>query len=134
MVKKENPEEKTDRLFKTDIPIDVDLFYAIANAIAMEEHLGFGVMNTKKKEYLEVLKELRKIRGKIMKNIVMNEDNSIWCFLKHNFNLFYRLYECATKELGLGNKEKAMEYLDCAKKVYDIFWAVQILGKKKTKD
>jgi len=117
-----------EKLHKSDIPIDVDLFFAVANAVVNTEHMIFGYMCTGDEKYLEFAKEDRDDRAEALKELIVNDTHSKWCSLKHRTAIFYHLLEIGEKELKRGNKEKAKKFFKMAKKEYDKFWALQKIG------
>ena len=67
--------EKFDNLKKQnklDLSSDQDLSIAIMNLVSLEEHFFFTAMKTGKDENLDLLQEVRKMRGELLKKIVKN--------------------------------------------------------------
>ena len=65
-----NKVEKVTKEKKLDLSSGEDLSIGIMNLISIEEHLFFSAQKTGKKEYLELLKEIRSMRTDLMKEIV----------------------------------------------------------------
>lgn len=131
-----NPKETNERedSIKADLTHREDLSIAVMNLISIEEHLAFTVMKTKKQEYVEILAAVRKLRIKLLGEIVTNREGEFWCVSKHLLAATMRLMESATKYVGK-NSAKAAEYEYAAFDLYGLFWLLQrISDDKKTEE
>lgn len=106
MSDKEEPKDiEEGKIDAGDIPFKEDLFFAIANIQAVEEHL--------------------------QTTIGMDKSDEIWCVSKHLMNFIYRLREASTKEK---DEIRAIKLLELSREYYNIFWLIKsIRGKKDSK-
>jgi hypothetical protein len=121
--------EKVDRVTKEkklDLSSDEDLSIGIMNLIGIEEHLFFTAEKTGKKEYYELLKEVREMRKDLLKKIIKEYEGEVWCISKHLLAGSMRLMEVGTKSLGKGDDKEAYEFFDKAYKLYSLFWALNL--------
>jgi len=120
---------------KLDLSTDEDLSLAIMNLIAIEEHLFFTANKTGKYGYYEILKTVREMRKRLMKNIIQEYEGEIWCTSKHLLSGSMRLMEVGTKHLKEGNDKTAKEMFTLAYELYLLFWGVnlKVIKKKETK-
>lgn len=114
---------------KVDLTNREDLSIAIMNLISIEEHLAFTAMKTGKSIYLEVLKEVRKLRVMLLKKVLKNTEGELWCISKHLLSATMRLMETSTKYIGNDTKF-ALELEKSAFDLYSLFWFLQIAGDK----
>ena len=120
---------KADRLIKRkdlDLSSGEDLSIGIMNLISIEEHLFFTSQKTKDKKYLDLLDEIRRMRTELMKEIIKDYEGEVWCISKHLLAASMRLMEVGTKELKLGNKDKAWRLFDKSYKLYSLFWGINL--------
>jgi len=118
-----------------DLSSGEDLSIGIMNLISIEEHLFFTSQKTKDRKYLELLDEIRRMRTELMKEIIKDYEGEVWCISKHLLAATMRLMEVGTKELKLGNKDKAWRLFDKSYKLYSLFWGLNlgVVGAKDIK-
>src|SRR3990167_4322535 len=93
-----------------DLSRDEDLAIAVMNVISLEEHFYFTAIKTGNGKYLEMLKEVREMRKKLLGKLVRNPQGEEWCISKHLLAGSMRLIEVGTKELGAKGKKEAEPY------------------------
>lgn len=121
--------EKVDHMKKQDkmdLSSDQDLSIAIMNLVSIEEHFFFTGAKTGKPEYYDLLQEVRKMRGDLLRKIIKEYEGEVWCISKHLLAASMRLMEVGTKQQGMGNKEEASELFQKAYDLYSLFWAVNM--------
>lgn len=121
--------EKIDEMKKKDkmdLSSDQDLSIAIMNLISIEEHFFFTAEKTGKDEYFDLLQEVRKIRGELLKKIIKEYEGEVWCISKHLLAASMRLMEVGTKQQGMGNREEAHDLFHKAYDLYGMFWALNM--------
>ena len=121
--------EKVDRMKKQDkmdLSSDQDLSIAIMNLVSIEEHFFFTGTKLEKPEYFDLLQEVRKMRGELLRKIVREPEGEIWCISKHLLAASMRLMEVGTKQQGMGRKEEAQDLFKKAYDLYSLFWAVNM--------
>jgi len=121
--------EKVDRMKKQDkmdLSSDQDLSIAIMNLVSIEEHFFFTGTKLEKPEYFDLLQEVRKMRGELLRKIVKDPEGEIWCISKHLLAASMRLMEVGTKQQGMGRKEEAQDLFKKAYDLYSLFWAVNM--------
>lgn len=118
---------------KLDLSADEDLSIAIMNLISIEEHMFFTATKTNKIKYLDVLKEVREMRKKLLKRIIKNYEGEVWCISKHLLAASMRLNEVGAKMLGRGKKNEAWDLFKMAYQLYSTFWGLN-LGAIKSKE
>lgn len=116
--------ERIEAEKKLDLSSGEDLSIGIMNLISIEEHLFFSAQKTEKKEYLDLLDEVRKMRVDLLKEIIKDYEGEVWCISKHLLAASMRLMEVGTKELKKGNKEKAGKMFENSYKLYSLFWGL----------
>lgn len=109
-----------------DLSADEDLSIAIMNLISIEEHLFFTSQKTGKKEYLDLLNEIRLMRTGLLKRIIKDYEGEVWCISKHLLAASMRVMEVGTKELKKGNKKGAWELFEKSFKLYSLFWGINL--------
>jgi len=131
-VKKINDLKRDNKL---DLSTDEDLSLAIMNLIAIEEHLFFTAEKTGKDGYFALLKTVREMRKRLMKNIIKEYEGEIWCTSKHLLSGSMRLMEVGTKHLKEGDDKTAKEMFRLAYELYLLFWGVNldVIKKEETK-
>jgi len=132
----ENPNQKLNELIekvdamkkqdKMDLSSDQDLSIAIMNLVSIEEHFFFTGVKTGKDDYFDLLQEVRKMRGELLRKIIKEYEGEVWCISKHLLAASMRLMEVATKQQGMGRKEEAKELFEKAYNLYSLFWAVNM--------
>lgn len=123
LVAKVDAMKKQDKL---DLSSDQDLSIAIMNLVSIEEHFFFTGAKTGKPEYFDLLQEVRKMRGDLLRKIVKEPEGEIWCISKHLLAASMRVMEVATKQQGMGNKKEAEELFKKAFDIYSLFWGVNM--------
>ena len=99
--------EKVTAQKELDLSAGEDLSIGIMNLISIEEHLFYTSQKTGKKNYLDLLNEVRKMRTELMREIIKDYEGEVWCISKHLLAASMRVMEVGTKELKKGNKDKA---------------------------
>ncbi len=131
--------EKIDQMKKQDkmdLSSDQDLSLAIMNLISIEEHFFFTAEKTGKSEYFDLLQEVRKMRGELLRKIIKEYEGEVWCISKHLLAASMRLMEVGTKQQGMGNKEAAHELFHKSYDLYGMFWALnmKLIGTNDVKE
>jgi hypothetical protein len=111
---------------KMDLSSDQDLSIAIMNLISIEEHFFFSGAKTGKSEYFDLLQEVRKMRGDLLRKIVKNPEGEEWCISKHLLAASMRLMEVGTKQQGMGKKEDAQDLFKKSFDLYSLFWGINM--------
>jgi hypothetical protein len=109
-----------------DLSSDEDLSIAIMNLISIEEHLFFTAQKTGKPQYLDILNEVRTMRGELLKKIIKDYEGEVWCISKHLLAASMRLMEVGTKEEKKGHKKEAWELFEKSFRLYSLFWAINL--------
>lgn len=123
LIEKVDTMKKQDKL---DLSSDQDLSIAIMNLVSIEEHFFFTGAKLGKPEYYDLLQEVRKMRGELLRKIVKEPEGEIWCISKHLLAASMRLMEVGTKQQGMGKKEEANELFQKAYDLYSLFWGVNM--------
>lgn len=123
LIEKVDEMKKQDKL---DLSSDQDLTIAIMNLVSIEEHFFFTGAKTGKPEYFDLLQEVRKMRGDLLRKIIKEYEGEVWCISKHLLAASMRLMEVGTKQQGMGKKEEAQEFFQKAYDLYSLFWAVNM--------
>ncbi|HRZ95288.1 MAG TPA: hypothetical protein P5262_01840 [Candidatus Moranbacteria bacterium] len=121
--------EKVDHMKKQDkmdLSSDQDLSIAIMNLVSIEEHFFFTGAKTGKPEYFDLLQEVRKMRGDLLRKIIKEYEGEVWCISKHLLAASMRLMEVGTKQQGIGRKKEAQELFQKAYDLYSLFWAINM--------
>ncbi|MDQ1283912.1 MAG: hypothetical protein QG620_260 [Patescibacteria group bacterium] len=130
--------EKVDEMKKQDkmdLSSDQDLSIAIMNLVSIEEHFFFTGAKTGKPEYYDLLQEVRKMRGDLLRKIIKEYEGEVWCISKHLLAASMRLMEVGTKQQGMGKKEEARELFQKAYDLYSLFWGInmKVIGTNDVK-
>jgi hypothetical protein len=123
LVQKVDQMKKQDKL---DLSSDQDLSIAIMNLVSIEEHFFFTAQKTGKDDYYDLLQEVRKMRGDLLRKIIKEYEGEVWCISKHLLAASMRLMEVGTKQNAMGNKEEAKDLFDKSYNLYSLFWAVNM--------
>jgi len=123
LIQKVDEMKKADKM---DLSSDQDLSIAIMNLVSIEEHFFFTGAKTGKPEYFDLLQEVRKMRGDLLRKIVKNPEGEEWCISKHLLAASMRLMEVGTKQQGMGNKEEAKELFEKSFDCYSLFWGLNM--------
>lgn len=121
--------ERVDTLKKADkmdLSSDQDLSIAIMNLVSIEEHFFFTGAKTGKREYYDMLQEVRAMRGELLRKIIKEYEGEVWCISKHLLAASMRLMEVGTKQHKLGNKKEAEELFEKAYDCYSLFWGLNM--------
>jgi hypothetical protein len=121
--------EKVDSMKKQDkmdLSADQDLSIAIMNLVSIEEHFFFTGAKLGKPEYFDLLQEVRKMRGDLLRKIIKEYEGEVWCISKHLLAASMRLMEVGTKQQGMGKKEEAQELFQKAYDLYSLFWGINM--------
>lgn len=118
--------EKFKTSDKVDLSSQEDLAIAVMNLISIEEHLFFTYNKTGKKNYLEILNEVRQIRKKYLAEIVKNPEGEIWCISKHLLASSMRFMEVGTKMLNDNKQEEAVDLFKKANSLWNMFWGLNL--------
>ena len=118
---------------KADLTHEEDMSFAIMNLIGIEEHLAMTSVKAKNQEYLHILCAVRKLRIKLLKELVKEPEGEIWCVSKHLLSATMRLMETATKYLET-DVNAAHDFEKSAFDLYSLFWLVRDMQDKKIVD
>jgi hypothetical protein len=121
--------DKVDQLKKQekmDLSSDQDLTIAIMNLISIEEHLFFTGAKTGNTQYYDLINEVREIRKELLKTIIKDYEGEVWCISKHLLASSMRVMEVGTKQLSMGNKEKAYDLFTKSYNLYSLFWGLNM--------
>jgi len=111
---------------KMDLSSDQDLSIAIMNLVSIEEHFFFTGAKTGKPEYFDLLQEVRKMRGDLLRKIIKEYEGEVWCISKHLLAASMRLMEVGTKQQGMGNKAEANDLFEKSYNLYSLFWGLNM--------
>lgn len=123
LVQKVDEMKKKDKL---DLSSDQDLSIAIMNLVSIEEHFFFTGVKTGKAEYFDLLQEVRKMRGELLRKIIKEYEGEVWCISKHLLAASMRLMEVGTKQQGMGNKKEAEDLFKKSFDLYSLFWGINM--------
>jgi hypothetical protein len=123
LIQKVDEMKKQDKM---DLSSDQDLSIAIMNLVSIEEHFFFTGAKTGKPEYYDLLQEVRKMRGDLLRKIVKNPEGEQWCISKHLLAASMRLMEVGTKQHGMGNKQESLELFEKSFDCYSLFWGLNM--------
>jgi hypothetical protein len=121
--------EKVDNMKKQDkmdLSSDQDLSIAIMNLVSIEEHLFFTGAKLGKPAYYDLLQEVRKMRGDLLRKIIKEYEGEVWCISKHLLAASMRLMEVGTKQHKMGRAEEAQELFQKSYDLYSLFWAINM--------
>jgi len=123
LVKKVDELKKQDKM---DLSSDQDLSIAIMNLVSIEEHLFFTAQKTGKSDYYDLLQEVRKMRGDLLRKIIKEYEGEVWCISKHLLAASMRLMEVGTKQHKMGNKAEAEDLFKKSFDLYSLFWGINM--------
>jgi len=123
LIQKVDEMKKQDKM---DLSSDQDLSIAIMNLVSIEEHFFFTGAKTGKSEYYDMLQEVRKMRGDLLRKIIKEYEGEVWCISKHLLAASMRLMEVGTKQQGMGNKKEAQELFEKSYDCYSLFWGLNM--------
>lgn len=121
--------EKLDNAKKVnpkDLSSDQDLTIGIMNLISIEEHLMFSGAKTGKKEFYDMINDVRDLRKRMMQKIIPSYEGEVWCISKHLLASAMRLFEVGTKALAAGDGSQAYELFDESYGLYCLFWGLNM--------
>ncbi len=121
--------KKVEELKKSgtvDLSTEEDLSIAVMNLISLEEHFYFTGEKTGKKEYFDLLGEVREQRKALLARMIDKHEGETWCIAKHLLATTMRLIEVGTKLQTDGKKDEAKEIFDRAYKIYSMFWGLRL--------
>jgi len=119
-------------LSEFDVSRNRDMEHAIKNLIDAEAHLIQTFAETKNKQYLEIIRAIRQIRGKVYHKILVNKDYGVWCAGKHLMSASMGLSEVGCKLIDDGKMEEAGELLVDSEDIRKIFHLLHSGKIKKT--
>lgn len=131
--------EKLDNAKKVnpkDLSSDQDLTIGIMNLISIEEHLMFSGAKTGKKEFYDLINDVREQRKQMMQKIIPSYEGEVWCISKHLLAASMRIMEVGTKALSAGNTKDAYDLFNKSYELYSLFWGlnmdlIDLTGVKK---
>jgi hypothetical protein len=123
LIEKVDAMKKQDKL---DLSSDQDLSIAIMNLVSIEEHFFFTGSKLGKPEYFDLLQEVRKMRGDLLRKIVKDPEGEVWCISKHLLAASMRLMEVGTKQQGMGRKDEAKALFQKSYDLYSLFWGLNM--------
>jgi len=109
-----------------DLSTEEDLSIAVMNLISLEEHFFFTGEKTGKKEYFNLLDEVRQIRKELLARMIPANEGETWCISKHLLATTMRLMEVGTKLHADGKTEEAEQIYAHAHSVYTMFWGLRL--------
>ena len=117
----EKVNQKSEKLNEKDVGYIEDLLTTLINLLHAEWHSTKSYMITKDEEWLRISQELRNDRSDLLEKVTKKDNSEIWCINKHLLISIGGYIELSNRETALGNKEKAIEYLDIASKWLGVF-------------
>lgn len=132
-----------------DIDRDTDLMWAIADLYNIEKHLNMALNNLASKlsknqedkklriafeALCGLLNEVRKHRAKHLKHIEKLKLFSAWCNYKHFLGAMMQFGEVASKEIYMGNLERARECFETSQFCFEAIMFLNMLAKKLEKE
>lgn len=113
-----------EKSVESDLGIKSEISVVIGSLVNLEEHLEATIKYNKK--YIPILEEVRKTRVKYMKEFIGDKKLTAqeWCQLKHILGIAYRQTEVATKNISLGNEEKAIDNLSDSEDYYKLAFVI----------
>lgn len=109
-----------------DLSSGEDLSIGIMNLISIEEHLFFSAGKTGETKYLELLKQIRKMRVDLLKHIIKDYGGEEWCISKHLLAASMRLMEVGTKAQTKGDDKTAQDLFQKSYDLYNLFWGINL--------
>ena len=109
-----------------DLSTEEDLSIGIMNLISLEEHFFFSAEKTGKKEYFDMLAEVREMRKELLGKLMDKNEAESWCISKHLLAGSMRLMEVGTKLQTQGDNMGSEDYFGKAYKLYAMFWALRL--------
>ncbi|MBI4427283.1 MAG: hypothetical protein HY569_02275 [Candidatus Magasanikbacteria bacterium] len=109
-----------------DLSLEEDLSIAVMNLISLEEHFFFTAEKTGKKEYFDLLNQVRTMRKELLGKMIDQHEGETWCVAKHLLAASMRMIEVGTKLLGSNKKSEAEAMFKKAYEVYLLFWSLRL--------
>lgn len=109
-----------------DLSTEEDLSIAVMNLISLEEHFFFTGEKTGKKEYFNLLDEVRQVRKELLGRLIPTNEGETWCISKHLLATTMRLMEVGTKLHADGKTEEAEQMFARAHSIYTMFWGLRL--------
>ncbi len=113
----------------SDLSSGEDLSIAIMNLISIEEHLYFTSMKTQDRKYSLLVDDIRRMRIRLLKELINQPEGELWCVSKHLLSAAMRMIEVGTKHLSTGNIEETERKFNDAYLLYTTFWELNITHK-----
>ena len=111
---------------KMDLSSDQDLSIAIMNLVSIEEHFFFTGAKTGKREYYDMIKDVREMRKELLKKIIKEYEGEVWCISKHLLAASMRLMEVGAKSLSALRRDEAYDLFGKAYSLYSLFWGLNM--------
>jgi hypothetical protein len=109
-----------------DLSMEEDLSIAVMNLISLEEHFFMTSQKTGKDSYLDLLKETREVRKKLLGQMIDSHEGETWCISKHLLAATMRIMEVATKLQTDGKTQESKDMFATSYKIFSLFWAVRL--------
>ncbi len=109
-----------------DLSMEEDLSIAVMNLVSLEEHFFFTASKTGKKEYFDLMGEVRNVRKAMLAKMIDAHEGETWCISKHLLAATMRLIEVGTKLQSDGKRDEAEDVFKKAYRIYSLFWAVRL--------
>ncbi len=109
-----------------DLSLEEDLSIAVMNLISLEEHFFFSGAKTQKREYYDMLYDVREMRKVLLARMIEKTEAESWCISKHLLATTMRLMEVGTKLQSDGKKDEAADMFAFAYKTYNLFFALRL--------
>ncbi len=109
-----------------DLSMEEDLSLAVMNLVSLEEHFFFTGIKTDKPEYFDLLLEVRRMRGDLLRKLIDSHEGETWCACKHLLGTTMRLIEVGVKLQADKKITEAQEMFSRAKKTYALFLALRL--------
>lgn len=109
-----------------DLSMEEDLAIGVMNLISLEEHFFFTGAKTGKKEYFNLLFEVREARKELLGKLIDKHEGETWCIAKHLLAVTMRLIEVGTKLYQDKKKEEAEGVFSRANQMFTLFWALRL--------
>ncbi|MBI4992682.1 MAG: hypothetical protein HZC26_00900 [Candidatus Magasanikbacteria bacterium] len=118
--------EKLKASGTVDLSLEEDLSIAVMNLISLEEHFFFTAEKTGKKEYFDLLNQVRTMRKELLGKMIDQHEGETWCVAKHLLAASMRMIEVGTKLLSSNKKSEAEAMFKKAYEVYLLFWGLRL--------
>lgn len=105
---------------KKDVGFIEDALNVIENMVCAEHHCANTYVQTKDKDFIDVLTMIRRERSKLLFKIVPENMGELYCLNKHMSAVIEGYKELANRMLEDGETETAQEYIELSKKYEDL--------------